>query len=461
MGLDAFFSRIVEHIDRYAMFRARRRVGVAVSGGADSVCLLHVLIEIANRWDLKLQVLHVNHALRGEESLQDEAFVQDLAARLGLSCRVCAGAIPTSGNVEQLARRARLDFFRSAIAEGALDCIAAGHTRTDQAETVLFRFLRGAGTAGLAGIRPVTSDGVVRPLLVVDRAEVEQFLRSRGIAWREDSTNSSRRFARNRIRHELLPQLARDWNPAIVETLAHTADWALGEEEYWQAAPIYPEVAEEREGCVLIRTDRLRELPEAVGRRVVRKVIERVKGDLRGIDFGHIAGILALASGDSGSGRFQAPGVEARRSFDWLRLAPPGGGRGCPYEIPVAPPALVRIPQAESAICMEIIEGLQSVTSSDCVYNGEMGCLDGDLLSGALRLRNWRPGDQYQPAGSSNEQKLKFLFQKARIPQWERGGWPVLTDKVSIVWSRKFGPAARVAATPESRRVLRIRETPL
>jgi tRNA(Ile)-lysidine synthase len=458
--LDPFFSRILDYIHRYDMFRPGQCVAVAVSGGADSVCLLHVLIELAPRWNLQLELLHVNHALRGEESKGDEMFVRDLAARLSLNCRICEAPIPAGGNLEQSARNARLEFFKSVIASGGLDRVAVGHTRNDQAETVLFRFLRGAGSAGLAGIRPVTSEGIVRPLLAVDRVEVERCLRARNIPWREDSTNTSRQFARNRIRHDLLPQLARDWNPAVVETLAQTADWALAEEEYWETLPIYSDIVEQRGDAILIRAATLRDLPVAAARRLVRKAIEQVKGDLRGVNFEHIAGILSLASATSGSGRFQAPGVESRRSFEWLRLARRGRWK-CPFEVRVAVPDVAPIPGADLAICLEIIEGLQSVTSGDSVYNGEMGCLDGDLLSGALTLRNWRPGDHYQPAGSTEEQKLKILFQKARIPEWERGGWPVLADRVSIVWSRKFGPAARVAANRESRRVLLIREMPL
>jgi len=365
-------------------------------------------------------VLHVNHGLRGEESRQDETFVRELASRLGLTIQVREAAIAGGkGNLEQAAREARLSFFREAIAEGVVDRVALGHTRTDQAETVLFRFLRGAGAAGLAGIRPVTSDAVVRPLLDVERPQILQFLHVRGIAWREDSSNSSRRFARNRIRHELLPQLARDWNPAIVETLAHAADWALAEEEYWETLPIFADFVEER-GAILIRAARLRELPLAAARRVMRRAVERVKGDLRGVDFGHIAAILRLAQGSSGGGRVHAPGLEVRRSFDWLRLAR-RGAEPCPFQVEVTPPGLVRVPSAGFAISMQIIEGLQSVTSQDCVYNSEMGCLDGGLVSGALVLRNWRPGDHFQPVGVATEQKIKTLFQRARIPQWERG----------------------------------------
>ena len=214
-------------------------------------------------------------------------------------------------NLEQAGREARLAFFDEAIANGSVDRIAVGHTRSDQAETVLFRFLRGAGTAGLAGIRPVTAGGIVRPLLAVDRAEVEQFLRERGIAWREDSTNRSLQFARNRIRRELLPKLARDWNPAIVQTLSHTADWALAEESYWETeidrlAALH---LVSQNGFVLLKTGCLRELPLAAARRLVRRAMEIVRGDLRSIDFAHIAAVLDMAAATEGHGR--APGARS------------------------------------------------------------------------------------------------------------------------------------------------------
>src|ERR1039457_3522464 len=190
------------------MFQRGARVGVAVSGGADSVCLLHVLLELAPRWDLQLSVLHLNHRLRGEESDGDEDFVRELAERLELPVTVQAwdqsrqAGRPAPPNLEEAAREARLAFFAQAIKSGAVERVALGHTRSDQSETVLFRFLRGAGTAGLAGIRPVTAAGIVRPLLGVERFQVEAFLLERGIEWREDSTNVSFQLARNRIRYD-------------------------------------------------------------------------------------------------------------------------------------------------------------------------------------------------------------------------------------------------------------------
>ena len=218
-------NRIIHTIERHRMFEAGQSVGVAVSGGADSVCLLHVLLELAPKWDLHLSVLHLNHQLRGEESRQDAEFVRELAVRLGLPFLLReADVAASSDNLEQAARLARLAFFAEMLASGAVARVALGHTRSDQAETVLFRFLRGSGTAGLAGICPVTSQGIVRPLIEMERTGINQFLRERGIGWREDSSNASLQFARNRIRRQLLPQLAAVWNPAIVQTLAHTAD---------------------------------------------------------------------------------------------------------------------------------------------------------------------------------------------------------------------------------------------
>ena len=229
-------------------------------------------------------------------------------------------AAETGDNLEQAARRERRRIFGELIRSGKLDRVALGHTRSDQAETVLFRFLRGSGTAGLAGIRPVTKDGFVRPLLAVDRADVEQYLRERGIPWREDSSNASLAFARNRIRHELLPQLIRDWNPALVETLAHTADWAFEEEAWWAAeierlAAIHLQI---KPPAVYLRARALEDLPPAAARRLARRAIECVKGDLLGIDFSHVRQILALAAQHGGR---RPPASSRRGCFPFLRMA--------------------------------------------------------------------------------------------------------------------------------------------
>jgi tRNA(Ile)-lysidine synthase len=339
-----------------------------------------------------------------------------------------------------------------------------GHTQSDQAETVLFRFLRGSGTAGLAGIRPITNDGFVRPLIAIERAGVEQFLRDRKIAWREDSSNASLEFDRNRIRRELLPMLARDWNPAIAETLAHTADWALAEEAYWETeiARLAARHLLVKPPAVFFRADEMVALPEAAARRLARRAIEIVKGDLRGVDFAHVAAVLALASQQDGDGRLQVPGVDVYRSFEWMRLAPPGIDRleNRNFRFPAPVPGSVPLPGGGTAVLLELIENKEPTETPESGYNGSMGCLDWGRISGALELRNWRPGDQYRPVGHAAGERIKLLFQRARIPLWERRSWPVITSGSEIIWARRFGPAAELMATPQSRVLLKIQETP-
>jgi tRNA(Ile)-lysidine synthase len=326
---------------------------------------------------------------------------------------------------------------------------------------VLFRLLRGAGTTGLAAIRPVTSEGFVRPLIEVSRAEIESWLRERGFEWREDSTNHDLRFDRNRIRHQLLPELAGEWNPAIEETLARMAFVAGDEEEYWQG-----EMERLSDGtlrttgdAVLADCARLDVLPRAVRRRLIRRAIELAKGDLRGIGQGHVERILELAAAGRGEGRIEAPGVVAERSFGTIRLAPPGRWpAGIAFRIPLEPPARQAVPDSNSMICLEF-----AARPGDAGYNtNRVAELDWDRIKGPIELRNWQPGDRFHPVGRDRPRKLKELFQERRVPSWNRPGWPILVDKDQIVvWARTFGVAAHCVLGSQCHRVLRVWEEPV
>jgi tRNA(Ile)-lysidine synthase len=443
------------------MFQPGQRVGVAVSGGPDSVCLLHVLMALAPRWNLRLSVLHLNHLLRGPESDADAGFVRGLAERLGLplyleATDVNAEAAANGDNLEQAARLARRRFFFDFLNNGKLDRVALGHTRSDQAETVLYRFLRGSGTAGLAGIRPITSEGLVRPLLEISRAEVESYLKQNRIPFRQDSSNFDLGFARNRIRRELLPQLEREWNPNLADLLAQTAQWAQAEETYWESetarlAEIH--LARARDS-ILLKADVVAWLQEAPARRLLRRAVLEIKGDLRGVDFAHIESLMGLARAGEGHARVQIPGVDVLRSFEWMRFSPLRRGAETPrnYRFTVSPPGIVPLPGG-GEVHLEIVE------STDRVYNMLMGALNWESVPRPLEVRNWRPGDQYKPVCRTGDEKIKTLFQEARVPLWERRDWPVVTGAGDILWSRRFGPAAAHAATPASRSLLIIRET--
>src|SRR3954452_14994055 len=224
-------DRVVQTINRYSMLAEGDRIGVAVSGGAVSVFLLHALRALVLERKIELSVLHVNHQLRGTEADLDEEFVRDLARQADLPFFAFAGP-PGPGNLEQEARNSRRRLLEEARTRHGLTSIALGHTRTDQAETVLFRLLRGSGLCGLSGMAPKRGS-LIRPLLALSRTEVRDALSESGLAWREDSSNQNEQFVRNRLRLRTLPRLARRYNPNLEEALAGTAELARVEEEYW------------------------------------------------------------------------------------------------------------------------------------------------------------------------------------------------------------------------------------
>jgi tRNA(Ile)-lysidine synthase len=451
---------VTESIARYKMISPGARVAAAVSGGPDSVCLLHALLEIAPRLEIRVTgIAHVNHKLRGAESLGDRLFVERLAGSWSLPFYSMDAPIPAeAGNLEQAARRLRREFFASIVREGKATHIALGHTRDDQAETVLFRLLRGSGISGLAGILPVTRDGIVRPLLGTSRAEVLEFLSSRGIEYRCDSSNRDLRFARNRIREELLPQLERKWNPGLRQALSQLADLAYHEELWWEmeTARIGASVLSAGDGWIEIDARKTASLPPAAARRVARYAIRQVKGDLRSVTFHHVASVLELLRGEKGAGKLILPGVVVNRSFAKIRLSASGPGRQISAQA-VAVPGVYRAPSGNSLIHLELTP--LKPAAEAC------GTLEVDLcwskVPKKIELRGWRPGDHYQPAGYSRDQKLKEMFQRARIPSWERPVWPILSSGDKILWAKNFGVAAEFAPAAATDQRLRIRETPV
>jgi tRNA(Ile)-lysidine synthase len=257
--------------------------------------------------------------------------------------------------------------------------------------------------------------------------------------------------------------------------LASTAEWARGEEEYWAAelARLEPLYLVQRAEAILISTDPLRQLPAAVQRRLLRLAIERVKGSLRSVDFHHVEAIRGMMATREGSGRIQLPGLDVYRSFDWLRLTPLGFDQRLTrdFEAALLVPGRTEVTGRQLTIDMELVNG-------SAVYNKGVQALDWERCTGWLsaqnwKLRNWRPGDRYQPLGRSEAQKIKTLFQDSRVPLWERRTWPVVVGDAEsgplgsvvqggqsemILWSRRFGVASCFAAGPESRKILVIRE---
>jgi len=464
----SLIQQVATYVRQNEMLTAGQRVGVAVSGGADSVVLLHVLLRLRSDFACELHVLHVNHHLRGPESDADETFVRELARELGLPVFVEHAAAPES-DIEQQARNQRRAFFQRAITEHGFARIALGHTRSDQAETVLFRLLRGSGLAGLAGMRPVTADHLIRPLLKCSRDEVRSWASEEGIRWREDSSNLDPSFTRNRLRLETLPALRDAYNPNLETLLAQCADLARAEEDYWEREIeiVYAGLVRHTPFGLQFDAGTIASLHPAVRRRFIRRAICDVRGDLRTIEFEHVEAVIRLCDSSEGHDRVIIPGLDAWRSFGQLLLSQNGlrASQARDYQIDLKIGEVCELPFHAGRIWVSLLNSGEagSVCASFKKEQGhklEICDWDGDLLSAAgglvsLTVRNWRPGDVFHRVGHSAE-KIKALFQSGRVLLWERKHWPVVTTGAQIIWVRQFGGGAAVSARSGSRNIIRL-----
>jgi tRNA(Ile)-lysidine synthase len=440
VAVQSLRKTVLAYIRKHELLKAGDRVGVAVSGGADSVALLRLLLELRKEIGVVLSVVHFNHKLRGAASAEDERFVAQLAQehRLELHCECAEVAVYAAEkhlSLETAARQMRYQYFRRLLLEGRVNRIATGHTLDDQAETVLLKIVRGAGTRGLAGIYPQLpvpgsqfSASVIRPLLGIRRKELETYLLGLGQSWREDQSNRDLRHMRNRVRHGILPRLERYLNPGVREAFAETAEIARAEEEYWQkeVSQMLPSVW----ARATVTASALAHLPLALQRRVIRAASESL--ELR-LDFHHVEKILALISNQFGSdkGTELPDGWVVLRNKGELRFElQKVGPNKLDYEYCLSIPGSVEVPETESRFEAVLISG-----------NAAKGYNPGDLLDRALltsevRVRNWRPGDRFWPSHTKVPKKIKELLQERHVTGTERKLWPVVVSGTDLVWVR-------------------------
>jgi tRNA(Ile)-lysidine synthase len=477
-------------IRRHGMMRAGSRIGVAVSGGADSVALLLILLELREKLGITLVVAHFNHQLRGPESDADEAFVRELATRHGLEfaagCEdVAARARENRWNLEDAARRLRYGFFEELVTAGRAEWIAVGHTADDQAETVLARLARGTGPTGLAGIYPVVGH-VVRPLLETRREELRDELRALGQGWREDASNGDLTRLRARVRHSVLPHMERELQPGTVKHLSELAHLVREEESFWTAlVQSCFESSVTKSGAGLsVRIADLLEPPairgalaqtvgesralDAVSKRLIRRLAAESRGPRGQLASVHVEQVLRLAREGQSGQRVPLPGgAEVERVFNHLVFKPPPISAAEDQETTEATPsyeysvnlaeertATVLIPEIRKRLRLKVIDwpgGARDTSISAAT-------LDWDLLRPPLLFRNWRPGDAYRPVGRQGVQKMKRLFQEYKIPAGERKAWPVLTSGGRLAWAGRLPVAEEFAVGGNTRAAVAIVE---
>ena len=449
--------RVLRGLRRRKLLIAGERVAVAVSGGSDSVALVWLLREIASAGHLGLAgLVHLNHGLRGEESNADEAFCRALAARLGWPIdveRVDAGALARAGttSIEVASREARYQFFDVAARRLSAEVVATGHTLDDQAETVLLRLLRGAGSRGLAGVR-ARRGPYVRPLLEITRAELREYLAGLGESFRDDASNLDLAIARNRIRHELMPVIAR-LAPGGSRALARLAMLARDDEDFLQQAAIAA-------GRSLVLSNKgvdcqaFAALPPAIGRRVARDLLLAAH-PAASLTSRHVEAVRELAAADKPNGHLDLPGLVVERRGGLLTIGralstsktdgPIARGRGLKEgaglqePLPLEIPGAVEMSKAGVSIAASIQKGAPrgSVDRGPAEEpgGGTVAVLQASSLALPLAVRSRRPGDRFRPLGAPGRRKLQDLLVDRKVPRDERDALPLVVDAADrIVW---------------------------
>ena len=461
-------DRVLEALRREQLVPPGGRVFAALSGGADSVALTLLLHEIAPAGGFVLAgVVHLNHWLRAAAAA-DERFCRELAARLSLPLEVehadVRGVAAREGvSIEAAGHQARYALFERVAGAGRDGRVATAHTRDDQAETYLMRLIRGAGPAGLAGIRP-RCGRVVRPLLQVSRGELRAYLDARGQPFRDDETNHDTAITRNRVRHELIPFLEARFSPSIVDALARGAAIARADTAWIEvavdaaASTVLALGAEE----ATVDAPALRRQPPALARRLARRALEHA--GRRRVGFDHVERFLALAGavGSPGGGA-DFPGCRVERRGPLL-IVRPARPRGAPrraaepfrYELRV--PGRARVPEAGLEISAEPAAG---APSGRLAARGDTVAVAARDLSPPLVVRSWRPGDALRPLGLRGRKKLQDLFVDRKVARGTRHRVPLVADRGrGIVWvvGHTVADDFRITPTTEGMLILKARK---
>ena len=464
-------DRVLATVRKHGMLPPGGRVLVALSGGPDSVGLLHLLRELAARAELTVAgIAHLNHTLRAAAE-DDERFCRSLAADLDVPIAVeCADvkalARERRTSLEDAGRRARYAFFDRAARELGAGAVATGHTLDDQAETFLLQLIRGAGPRGLSSISP--RNGLVcRPLLDVRRAEVRQWLEARSLPFREDESNDDPAFTRNRVRHRLMPMLRQEFSPGIVDVLGREAAIAREDEAYLQSEAI--EVARSvvlaSEDAVDVDAAALRLLDSAIASRVARIALARLASD-RYIGYDHVAAFLALARRTEASA-LSLPGQNARLTGDRILLRrdfPVGFANS--FRFPLSIPGEVLLEPQGWAVSVEVggdPAALELSPGPGLASQPEAGRLavavQTDAVALPLAVRSRQRGDRLRPAGMRGRQKkLQDLFVDRKIARVRRDTVPLVVDRNDrILWVVGEAPAEDFRVTEPSQGVLLLK----
>lgn len=460
---DVLLHTVQATIDRHRMLATGDIAVLAVSGGVDSMVMLHLLLRLRSRYRISLHVAHLNHNLRETESAQAAEFVRGRCQACQVPVTIMTAGRATlreerTDSLQAAARDLRYRFLRQVADEQGANRIVLGHHRHDQAETVLMNLLRGSGARGLGGIPPVRGR-IIRPMIDCSREEIEQYARQEGIAYVEDSSNRDLSYSRNRIRLGLLPELAKRYNPRVVHALANTATILEAEDsclnEIAETARRAALIAQSHEQSVL-SVPGLAALPTALRWRVIRRSVEELRRGRSGLTFQQVLVIDRLVLTEGAQGVIHASGrLRVRRAGEHMILSM---GEGCAADritsIPLVIPGLTAIAGSSFILRSDLLDEWSGNEPSPDPWTA---LLDADRAGHELYVRGWEEGDRFVPLGLDGRKKLQDFFVDEKVPRDRRGSVPLVVSGGRIAWVVGLRVDERFKVSGSTRRVLRLR----
>lgn len=446
-------QRVLDTIKKNELISYGDGIVVGISGGYDSVCLLHILYSIAEEYSLKLYPVHINHMLRGHEAKRDEEFVKAFCSELGLdaltvSVDIAEKAAQEKVSLEEAGRIVRYHVFNQVVKEKSANKIAVAHSKNDQAETLLMRIFRGTGPEGLKGI-DYKRDNIIRPLLDADRAHIEEYVRDSGLTAITDSSNLQTDYFRNRVRLKVIPEINRAVGTDITENLLRLSKILVADEDflrynselYYQKA-----VLNKRKSFIELGLKELAQLHRAICSRVLRQAFIEVSGSITGLEYVHVEKLIQLVlNGRTGAGLDLPMGLKALKSYDSITIQKRLDEKPEKFEY-----GLRMSGDTEVNIYNSIIRSqIYNFNSSDQCRSFIIGQEDKqkkffDLETIQTRLdmnsnfrlvvRNRRDGDIFKPLKANGTKKLKEYFIDNKIPKSQRDSLPLIAINKEIIW---------------------------
>lgn len=454
------FDKVRQYIDQNNILRQGDKVLVAVSGGVDSIALLDVLLRLRDNFKLGLHVAHLNHMFRGQQSMEDAFFVDNICRSLALPVVYASADVPEAasqgGSAQEAARQVRYEYLRRLARIYRCNKIALGHHMDDQAETVLHNLLRGSGMVGLAGMLPAHGK-IIRPLLAVEKGEIEEYCRRRKLNWREDPSNKKCIYRRNKIRNRLIPELQAEYNSQLVPILSQTADILQGENEFLgiEAKRCLQEICRWHNEEAVIELAGLKKLHPAMCRRLLRLVAQRVNGQT--LAFNHVEMIAEFVNQHQTGKKLELPRrLVVQKDYHHLIMrlgSRPGDSAGNHFCVELPVPGKILLQRQKMVIVAEISDRTSFVKADDFHV-----VLDQNKLKMPLVVRNRRPGDRFQPLGAQGGQKLKEFFINRKVPVGKRDKIPlVVDDKDEIIWVVGYTVNHMARVTETSKELIEFR----